>query len=110
MEPFESELEAFFRSTRAPQEDEEFVWRALEEYERRTRFWALGSTAVRTAGFAFALLVMSSLGPSVDEAQQALLADGFRLAVLAGVFGAALVYAARNLGGGLPAWDARAAR
>lgn len=99
MDPFETELEAFFDATRAPQEDEAFVWRAIEEYERRTRLRAIGARVLRAAGFAFALLAMSSLGPSLDAAEQSLVADGLRLTILVAVLGTALAYAARTLAG-----------
>ena len=102
MEPLEQALEDYFDATKAPEQDEAFVWRVIEEYERRTRIAALAWKALQ-AGCAVATgLAILAVLAGLEPAAQAAIAEAVRGAILIGTVGTAIVYAGQSLFDGAP--------
>ena len=96
----EQALEDFFAATEAPAVDDAFVWRVIEEYERRTRVAALAWTGFKAAvAGAGAIVVLAALA-SLEPTAQAAFVEGIRGIIFVGSLGIAIAYAARSLSGG----------
>ena len=100
MEPVEQALEEFFAATEAPGQDEAFVWRVIEAYERQTRFAALAWTGFKAGCAAVTCMAVLAALASLEPAAQAGVVEGIRAFVLVGGLGTAIAYAARSLSGG----------
>ena len=97
MDRIDAELDAFFRKTEAPEHDEVFVWRVIEEYERRTRLSALIWTAARAAVATILVLVAVVAVPPLDTETQLSVAGSLRPVIGLGCVLAAFAYAGRRL-------------
>ena len=97
MDRIDAGLDAFFRSTEAPEQDETFVWQVIEEYERRTRFSALMWTVVRAAVATILVLVAVVAVPPLDTETQLSVAGSLRSFIGLGCVLAAFAYAGRRL-------------
>jgi hypothetical protein len=102
MEPVEQALEDFFAATEAPVQDDAFVWRVIEEYERRTRIAALAWKALQAGCAAATGLAILAVLAGLEPAAQAAIAEAIRGAILIGTVGTAIVYAGQSLFGGGP--------
>ena len=102
MDRVDQALQAYFRETEAPNQDEGFVWRVIEEYERRTRYKALAWKAGEAACASAAALVVLHSIVNLSPATQITLSEAFRGAVLLATLGTAVSYAWRILSGSDP--------
>ena len=100
MDKLDQALGAFFAATEVPAQDEAFVWRAIEAYEKRTRVAALARTGFRAAAAAITAMAVLAVLASLEPAAQGAVAEGLRAIVFVGSLGTAIAYATRSLSGG----------
>ena len=100
MEPLEHALQDFFAATEAPVQDEAFVWRVIEEYERRTRVGGLAWKGFQAACLAVVGIAVLAALANLEPVAQAAVAEGIRAIIFVGGLAIAIAYAARSLSGG----------